>query len=177
MSVETKAKSDQSLIFNLRIFLEKLGSGLKIAAYNPLPSEPGGPLLLSSLKDAGHQVWIPVSLNDGELAWGEYTDENSLVPGALGIKEPAPPHLPTASLADCTVIVVPALAVNAQGFRLGKGAGYYDRALSQLPLDSADGPVTVCLVYSHELSDAVPVEPHDFPVGTVVTELSEHSCH
>ena len=64
---------------------------------------------------------------------------------------------------SCDVVIVPALAVDHAGYRLGRGAGYYDRALAgvRAPL--------CALVFSHELLPEVPHEPHDVPVQLAVT--------
>jgi 5-formyltetrahydrofolate cyclo-ligase len=62
------------------------------------------------------------------------------------------------------LVIAPALAVDHAGWRLGRGAGYFDRALAH-----ARGPICA-LVYADELLPGVPHEPHDVPVQLVVTE-------
>ena len=87
-----------------------------------------------------------------------------MAPGALGIAEPVGARFNSNVLRSCRVVIVPALGVGRDGMRLGKGAGYYDRALAGL-----DVP-TVAVVYEREFVAAVPHDPHDVPVNAVITE-------
>ena len=67
-------------------------------------------------------------------------------------------------MADVELVVVPALAVDRRGNRLGRGAGFYDRALA------GSRPATVvAVIYDDELLDTVPAEAHDVPVHAVLT--------
>lgn len=135
--------------------------GTNIAAYNPLPSEPGPADLPARLADAARAVFLPISLPDGVLAWAQPGSGNA--PGALGIAEPRGPRFTSAVLRSCGLVVVPALAVDRHGMRLGKGAGYYDRTLTGL-----DAPVAA-VVYDWEVVDAVPNDALDQAVDAVIT--------
>lgn len=131
----------------------------RVAAYVPVGGEPGPADLPDRLRAAGHSVLLPVVETDGALHWAAYDGE--LVDGPWGLRQPPGA---TAEL-DVDLVVAPALAVDRLGNRLGRGGGYYDRALAQL----AVGVPVVCLVWDEEFLDAVPVEPHDRPVSAVVT--------
>ena len=85
--------------------------------------------------------------------------------GRFGLLEPAGPRLGPGALAAADVVVVPALAVDRRGARLGRGRGYYDRALAH----ARPGAVLVAVVFDDELVDALPAEPHDRRVSAVVT--------
>ena len=87
-------------------------------------------------------------------------------PGALGIAEPVGQRHSSEILAQLDLILAPAMAVSESGMRLGKGAGYYDRALTPLPTGR---PPVVALVHSSEVRD-VPFDEHDRPVDGVLTE-------
>lgn len=70
---------------------------------------------------------------------------------------------------DQTVILVPALAIDGDGYRLGYGGGYYDRYISQLK-QKGHKPITVGVVFAPLLQDSLPREPHDVPVDFIVSE-------
>ena len=97
-------------------------------------------------------------LSDGPLVDGP------LVDGPLGLREPAGPRLGPDAVADADVVLVPALAVDHAGTRLGRGGGYYDRALARVPA----GVPVVALLHDGELVDALPADPWDRPVTAAV---------
>jgi 5-formyltetrahydrofolate cyclo-ligase len=110
-----------------------------IAAYVPIDPEPGGPDLPAVL--ARHaRVLLPVLLPDGDLDWAPYTEE--LTPGPRGLLEPPGPFLGADAIRASDLILVPALAVDHRGIRMGRGGGSYDRALSRLaPTQTATPPL------------------------------------
>ena len=129
-----------------------------VCAYQAIGTEPAVPDLLEQLTERGVRVLLPVLLPDGDLDWAERAGE--LVPGRFGLREPAGPRLGPEAIRQADCVLVPALAVSADGARLGRGGGSYDRALAR-----ATASVWTCaLVYDHELGAEVPVEPHDRPV-------------
>lgn len=135
-----------------------------IAAYMPVETEPGGLDLVPYLHSQGFDVIVPVAHPDFSMSWVRYFPDLPFTQGAFGISEPAGPALSGTPLADVDVIVVPALAADRHGFRLGKGGGYYDRALAKL-----SDPVTVSLIFTHELLGTVPRESHDSPISAIIT--------
>ena len=134
----------------------------RVAAYLSLPSEPGTGPLLEWLLGLGIDVVVPRSLPDRSLRWVRYAP-GEIVVGDLGVPEPTGPDLGPDALASCDVAIVPALAVDHGGVRLGRGAGYYDRAL-----DGYTG-VVLALVHDDELMPELPREPHDRRVDLVLT--------
>lgn len=129
-----------------------------VAAYagvgTELPTRP----LLDALAARGTAVLLPVLLAGDGLAWGRY--DGDLVTGRRGLLEPGAAG---ASLASADVVVVPGVAYDAAGRRLGRGGGSYDRALRGVVV-----PV-VGIALDSEVVDEVPVEPHDRGVDVVVT--------
>ncbi len=143
------------------------------------PALPGGTLtafvgtggevptlpLVDALVASGRRVLLPITLDDMTLDWAEYTGPGDLAPARLGLLEPTGPRLGSAAIADAVAILVPALAVDRTGRRLGQGGGCYDRSLPH-----ATGRV-IAVVADDEVLDAVPVEPHDLPVDALLTPM------
>ena len=96
-------------------------------------------------------------------------DEEELVPGRFGILAP-PGHCPARELGPGDLLVVPAVAFDASGRRLGRGGGYYDRVLAALPSRAS----SVAIGYDFQQVDEVPSEDHDMPVAMVVTDAGIH---
>lgn len=138
-----------------------------VCCYVPFGSEPGSIGLLDVLRDAGARVLLPVIPDErAPLAWSEYTGTASLVPGPYrGVLEPGGPRLAADAIGDATLVLVPALAVDRRGARLGRGAGYYDRSL----VFAADDARLVAVVRDDELVDHLPAEPHDVRMHGALT--------
>jgi len=131
-----------------------------VAAYVSTASEPGTGPLLAALADAGKRVLLPVLLPDGDLDWALYRGPDHLQPARLGLLEPDGERLGVDAVATADAVLVPGLAVAADGLRLGRGGGSYDRALGRVPV----GTFTCVLLYDDEVGVEVPTEPHDRPV-------------
>ncbi|MEV0297255.1 5-formyltetrahydrofolate cyclo-ligase [Nocardia sp. NPDC050710] len=136
-----------------------------VCAYVPVRGEPGSTALLDALCDAGARVLLPITGPPGPLEWAEYTGENDLRPARWGLLEPNGPVLPTETIARAGLILIPALAVDRRGVRLGRGAGHYDRTLGAARTDAR----LVAVVRDDELVDQLPEEPHDLRMGWVLT--------
>lgn len=136
-----------------------------VAAYVAVGTEPGTGPLIEELAAAGKRVLLPVLLPDGDLDWAAYDGPASLVPARLGLLEPTGPRLGAGAVATADVVLVPALAVDRSGERLGRGGGSYDRALARVPV----GTFVCALVYDDELLEVVPRADHDRAVTAVVT--------
>lgn len=136
-----------------------------IAAYVSVGVEPGTGPLLELLAAGGKRVVLPVLLPDNDLDWAAYTGAAGLVAAGRGLLEPAGPRLGCDTIGAADVVLVPALAVDRSGMRLGRGGGSYDRALGRVPVATF-----VCaLLYDGEVLDAVPADDHDRRVTAVVT--------
>lgn len=140
-----------------------VGRARRVACYLSMASEPGTTPLIAGLHARGIEVVVPVSLDDHTLDWVVHSPDAPIATTSLGIPEPAGARLGPEALTTCGAVIVPALAVDHAGHRLGRGAGYYDRALAEV-----SAPVCA-LVFTHELLPEVPHEPHDIPVHMAVT--------
>jgi 5-formyltetrahydrofolate cyclo-ligase len=135
-----------------------------VAAYYSIGSEPDTRGLVFALWKRGTYVLLPLLRPDGDLDWASYEGPDSLVAGPRGLKEPGEAARGAGAVASADVVLVPALAVDRQGNRLGRGGGSFDRALARV------GPLipVIALLYDCELVERVPVEGHDTPVRAVV---------
>lgn len=204
--------------------LSPVGSGATpptICAYLPLNSEPLPPALPSLLARRGWRVLLPIAVPGDPLDWAELrVDDDPNAPpsegaahhgaphehhqldprlrrSAIGILEPTGPRLGAHAIRHASVVLVPALAVDASGFRLGRGGGFYDRSMALLDetpstragshgpgspatprpgvirdaeqTEPAARPATIAIVFDDEWVDALPHEPHDVRVEYVAT--------
>ena len=125
---------------------------------------PGSTALPDALRRQGLRVLLPVVLPDRLLDWAAY--DGGLVPAGYGLLEPAGPRLGTSALTGVDAVLAPGLAVDRRGVRLGRGAGYYDRALAAVRC-----PVAVLLYDAELLAEDLPAQPHDRRVTAAVTPL------
>jgi 5-formyltetrahydrofolate cyclo-ligase len=139
-----------------------------IAAYYSIGTEPDTHGLIYALWKRGTYVLLPILLPDGDLDWASYEGPDSLLPGPRGLSEPGEPPRGTDAVRRADVVLVPALAVDGAGNRLGRGGGSYDRALARV------GPLIplMALLYDDELVDRLPTAAHDVPVRAVVRPTS-----
>jgi 5-formyltetrahydrofolate cyclo-ligase len=131
-----------------------------VAAYYSVGTEPDTRGLVYALWKRGSYVLLPLLLPGGDLDWASYEGPDSLAAGPRGLLEPAEPPRGVAAVSSADLVIVPALAVDRRGYRLGRGGGSYDRALARV-----GAPVpTIALLYDGELLDEVPAGSHDAPV-------------
>lgn len=141
-----------------------------VSVYASRSHEPGTLPLIESLHSQGVRVLIPMLGSGLQRGWGEYQGADDLVERAPGRPpEPGGDFLPAHALSDAEVVVVPALAVDTAGTRLGQGGGWYDRALTE----ARDEAPLVALTFANEVFNAdespLPAEPHDHAVHAVIT--------
>jgi 5-formyltetrahydrofolate cyclo-ligase len=139
-----------------------------VAGYVPVGPEPGGPGLpdaLAGMLSPDGRVLLPVVLPDLDLDWAAYHGPYSLTPGPHGLREPSGRRLGPDSISTAQMVVVPAVAVDARGVRLGRGGGSYDRALARVAPDT----LVVALLHDGEVVEELPYEPHDRRVDAVIT--------
>jgi len=152
--------------------LPEVAGAHAVAAYVSVGAEPGTLALLDALRARGVRVLLPALLPDNDLDWGEYTGEGSLARvrhgGRMELFEPAGERLGPEAVTRADVVLLPGVAVDGRGLRLGRGGGSYDRVLARLEAAGAR-PALLVLLYDREVVAHVPAEPHDRPVDAVVT--------
>ncbi len=164
LDAATTAADGERLAANVRA-LPEVAPGAVVAAYVARPGEPSTQALLASWREERRTVLLPVVRPDLDLDWA--VDDASRRPGeVVDTLEPDGDRLGPDALQRAAVVVVPALAVDGRGTRLGQGGGSYDRALAR----AADDALVVALLHDGELvGEDLPAEPHDRPVDVVVT--------
>ncbi|WP_406459081.1 5-formyltetrahydrofolate cyclo-ligase [Streptomyces sp. NBC_00876] len=148
--------------------LPEVSRARTVAAYVSVGREPGTRDLLDALRARGVRVLLPVLLPDNDLDWAPYEGAERLLPAGRGLLEPGGERLGPDAVLDADVVLLPGLAVDGRGMRLGRGGGSYDRVLARLAAAGAH-PALVVLLYGDEVAARVPEEPHDHPVDAVVT--------
>jgi 5-formyltetrahydrofolate cyclo-ligase len=131
-----------------------------VAAYYSVGTEPDSRGLVFALWKRGAYVLLPLLRPDGDLDWASYEGPESLSAGPRGLLEPSEPPRGVSAITSADLIIVPAVAVDQAGTRLGRGGGSFDRALARV------GPavLTVALLYDGEIVERVPAAGHDIPV-------------
>lgn len=165
-AVPEQVRADEAAAIGSALVSWVRGRAATVAAYVPVGAEPGSPAMLDALHAAGIRVLLPVvpDPTPQPLLWAQYVP-GELTKAEFGLWEPAGPRLPAAAIAEAAVLVVPALAVDRRGTRLGRGAGFYDRSL---PLRDP-AAVLIAVVRDDEVVDELPACPHDVPVSHMLT--------
>ena len=146
---------------------EAVEGAASVATFVSVGTEPCTRLLLERLHEAGIEVLLPVLGPRLARCWGRFQGTSDLAERAPGRPpEPSGPTLPAEAVREVDALLIPALAVDRDGRRLGQGGGWYDR---MLPLRAA-GTHTFAVIHPEELvRGPLPVEEHDESVDAVIT--------
>jgi len=141
-----------------------------VALFSPLPSEPDVRILIEEAWAEGKRVVLPLMIKQKsgpQLDWHEVANWDEVVlPGPFGLREPDPLRCTRVPLKEIECVFVPGLAFDHDGFRLGRGGGFYDYFLGQAPTDLP----RFGLMFSCQRVPAVPREPHDQSLKAFITE-------
>lgn len=142
---------------------------LTVAAFLPLGSEPPIKKALGKLDARGHTILVPRVLPHHQLSWVRWTPGAAMSTNALGIEEPLGEELTSSAFLEADLRLVPALAYDVTGRRLGQGGGYYDRLLEELG-NSTRSRSTVGVAFEREILTKVPADHWDARLSYVLTE-------
>lgn len=163
LSESDRATAAQAIAAHV-LALPEVARARTVACYLSLPTEPGTRPLIDGLVERGIEVLIPAVDGDA-LDWVVFDPDVAIAPGPLGVPEPVGERLGPQTIERADFVIVPGLAVDGDGMRLGRGRGFYDRLIRQ-----GIGPTCV-LLFADEVLASVPSEPHDERVNMVVTPL------
>lgn len=150
-----------------KIFADQAGAlavkpGMIVSGYHAHRDEANPALLLKALAQSGAHIAFPrVIAKDAALEFHLVPDGEILAPGRHGIHEPLahwPKVIPE-------LLLVPLLAFDDRGFRLGYGGGYYDRTLAAL-----SGARAIGIAYAGQRMESLPHDAHDHPLDAILTE-------
>lgn len=141
----------------------------KFAAYFANDGELNPSPIIQWLWQAQKSVYLPVLLNK-TLGFALYTPETALIKNQFGIDEPVYETVLMAN--ELEVIMLPLVAFDSRGQRLGRGAGYYDRALAEH--EAGHTPLLLGLAHECQHIDEVPNDSWDVPLDVILTETKIH---
>jgi 5-formyltetrahydrofolate cyclo-ligase len=137
----------------------------RIAAFCSIGTEIDTMPLLAKILNSSKELYLPKTEQDQNLMeFHSVSDLKKLIPGPFNILEPPAGKILSPKKID--IILVPGLAFDNRGHRLGYGRGYYDRYLNLLK----PGCVILGVAYSFQIIDKTPITDHDIPVNAVLTE-------
>ena len=160
----------------LEAIAQRLHSPGTIAAYLPTKSEPPIIEALTRLHKDGHRILVPVVRPGRKLAWVHWDPavEHPLSP--MGIPEPEGEEQDEQAFVNADVRLIPALAFDAGGHRLGQGGGYYDRIIPLLSDQQLTGR-SIGIVFSDEIYEAIPYDQWDAILPVILTERGIFLAH
>lgn len=147
-----------------------------VAAFVGVRHEPDTTELLTAVFAAGKSLWLP-RIDSGRIAWCSVTALDQLGPGTFGLLEPTPVCRGQRELPALDLILVPGVAFDRAGARLGWGKGHYDRALQDVHAHQRPRRVGLCLENRFDATaDPLPMDRHDVPMHAIATEAQWVWC-
>ena len=168
------ARAQLSTVITDKLFaLPGFGRSKTVSAYISFGSEFDTAAFIAEVLRSGKRLMLPrIDREQRLMHFHTVTDvQESLLPGAWGIREPDPLRCPRADLDDVDLMLVPGLAFTKRCARLGYGGGFYDAAIEK----TRPGAKKVAAAFSVQIVDTLGVEPHDRRVDMVVTENASYS--
>lgn len=148
---------------------DRISSASRIAAYAAAGGEPDMRRFCAASRERGQRVALPRCQEGGQLRFLRVDDDAELVPGRFGLLEP-PRTAPLIETDRIDVFIVPAVAVDPRGRRLGRGGGFYDRVLARQSPDA----LVIAAVHAFQVVAQVPAGPEDCSVLGWATETGLH---
>ncbi len=141
-----------------------------IMLYSSFKNEAATDRIIDILFSQNIRILLP-SCENGDITVYEYTGPSCLKKDSFGILSPDSALCPKACLSDIHTVIVPGIAFDTKGRRIGFGKGYYDRFLIKIPEAKKIG-----LCYEYQIADNIPSDEHDIPMDYLLTENRLISC-
>jgi 5-formyltetrahydrofolate cyclo-ligase len=151
----------------------RLAEAKTILAYYSLPDEVNTHQLLDEWVAEGKKLFLPKVIDDETMVWVPYTGSQYLVEGAFHILEPEVTKELSPCYTSSCYILVPGVAFDSEGHRLGRGKGYYDRFLSTLTIPEQNHShlsslISIGICFDFQKVEEVPTDEYDIPVDEVI---------
>lgn len=169
LSAVTDSSSQEEAIFEYLIHLPEYKNSQNILAYYSRETEVSTKNILSHSIKIGKSIYLP---NSSRQVIGKYLNKTDLTKGAHNIMEPKE-NIEKALKTDLDLIIVPGLAFDNHGNRLGYGSGWYDRFISNID----NPPFVVALAFNEQIIAKLPNEPHDRKVDMIISQRSVLICN
>ena len=144
-----------------------------LGIYSPIRSEVNTQEIFHCAKSLGKRVGFPVTLTSiRRLLFFEVQDLEELSVGAFGINEPPFLGRNLISLDELDLLVLPGIAFDERGYRVGYGGGYYDRLIGEGNFSA----VKAAIAFDLQIVENITVEPHDKKVDYIITESRMIKC-
>lgn len=139
-----------------------------VAAFLPMPGEPPIREALLEMHRQGLEILVPVVEKKRQLSWVRWLPDTTYALSPLGIEEPTGKRFNYTKFVTADLHLIPALAYDCLGKRLGQGGGYYDRLLTDQ--QEVRTKKYLGVIFSDELFETIPVEKHDAALNYLITE-------
>jgi len=165
-----RALSDDEAEEKARCLMERILSlpeyqkAKRIMAFLAMKGESNLDSLISHALSEGKEVYVPVCLPERQMEAGRLVDMDHFVKGPLGLRD-LPKGYDTIPPEALDLVLVPGVACDREGNRLGMGAGYYDRYLTRVPYEKR-----VAALWDFQIAEAIPSEPFDQRMAKIVTD-------
>ena len=136
----------------------------RIMAFLAMKGESNLDGLIARALSDGKEVYVPVCLPERQMEAGRLLDMDHFVRGPLGLRD-LPKSYETVSPEKLDLVLVPGVACDREGNRLGMGAGYYDRYLVHVPFEKR-----IAALWDFQVAEAIPSEPFDERMARIVTD-------
>ena len=158
---EAKCRSMRETLFSLKEWKQARMIAVTVSKRLEIPTRP----IIEQAWKEGKQVCIPKCFpKTGAMEFRTFSGDDQLETVYAGLSEPIESLTEKVAQKDIDLVLVPGVAFDREGFRIGYGGGYYDRFLTGY------AGRTVSLLFDCQLPDRIPRMPHDIQVDTIVTE-------
>ncbi|MGI6574576.1 MAG: 5-formyltetrahydrofolate cyclo-ligase [bacterium] len=145
----------------------------KVMFYVGVEQEVNTTPLIARALAAGKDISVPICVvKERKLIVSQLADLRELERGYYGLLEPAAGYVRPREPGELEIVIVPGLAFDPEGNRLGQGGGYYDRFITQLQPDTT----LIALAFAVQVVEQIPTEPHDRPIHILVTPNQIINC-
>ncbi|WP_099189973.1 5-formyltetrahydrofolate cyclo-ligase [Tepidibacter mesophilus] len=160
--------SNSELIFQNLLKLDEIKEANTIMAYLNFNNEVKTDNIINYFLSKDQKVIVPITiLNEKKLLLSQIKDiETEVSIGTYGIREPKSEFIRPVNVKELDIVIVPAVAYDINGYRLGYGGGYYDRFLESI----RDDCITIGIAFEIQLFDEIPKENHDAQLDYIITE-------